>query len=61
MSFDRQLEIFVVVSSALLVFVGCVFYGGLPVKFAAIIAVGVFVVGLLFGREVAEAIRDIFV
>ncbi len=60
MSFDRQLDIFVTGGSTLLVFAGCVFYFAIPVKFAAMIAAGVLVVGLLFGREVVEAIRDVF-
>ncbi len=60
MDFYRQLDIFVIVASALLVFVGCVFFGGLPVKFAAIVAGSVFLMGLLFGREVIEGIRGNF-
>jgi hypothetical protein len=61
MGFYRQLDTFVIVSTTLLVFVACVFFVGLPVKFAKIVAGGVFLVELLFGREVIEAIRGIFV
>jgi hypothetical protein len=58
MSFDRQLDIFVVVLVALLTFVGCVFSGALTVTSSLLIAAGVFLAGLLFGRRVAEFALD---
>jgi hypothetical protein len=54
MSFDRQLDIFVAVLTALLTFVGCVFSGALTITSSLLIAAGVFLAGLLFGRTVAE-------
>jgi hypothetical protein len=45
--------------ATLLVFVGGIFYGGLPVGVAAIIAGAVLVIGLLVGRPVIELARVI--
>jgi hypothetical protein len=53
-SFDRQLDILVSVLVALVVFVGCVFSGALTVASSLLIAVGVFLLGLLFGRIALE-------
>ena len=58
MRFGRQLDIFVAVLAALLTFVGCVLSGALTVTSSLLIAAGVFLAGLLFGRRVAEFALD---
>jgi hypothetical protein len=54
MAFDRQLDVLVAVLTAFLTFVGCVFSGALTVTSSLLIAAGVLLAGLLFGRRVAE-------
>jgi hypothetical protein len=60
MSFDRQLDILVAILVAFVAFVGCVFSGALTVASSLLIAAGVFLVGILFGRRVAEIALDLF-
>jgi hypothetical protein len=60
MSFDRQLDILVVVLVAFVTFVGCVFSGALTVTSSLLIAAGALFAGLLFGRRVAEIALDLF-
>jgi hypothetical protein len=57
MSFDRQPDIFVAVATGVLVFVG-MFLAGVPIEVSAIIATGVLVLGLLFGRDIVEAVSS---
>ncbi|HET7106711.1 MAG TPA: hypothetical protein VFI38_07865 [Candidatus Acidoferrum sp.] len=54
MSFDRELDVLVAILVAFVGFVGCVFSGALTVASSLLIAAGVFLIGLLFGRRVAE-------
>jgi hypothetical protein len=58
MTFDRQLDVLVAVLAAFLTFVGCVFSGALTITSSLLIAAGVFLAGLLFGRRVAEFALD---
>jgi hypothetical protein len=60
MSFDRQLDVLMAVLSSFIVFVGCIFLGGIPIKISLIISVCVFLAGLVFGRRVAEIITSFF-
>jgi hypothetical protein len=46
--------------ATLITFVGCVFSGVLTVTQSLLIAAGVFLAGLVFGRRVAEIVTSIF-
>ncbi len=60
MGFNRQLDALMAVLAALIVFVGCAFSGALTLMQSLLIAVGVFLAGLVFGRRVAEIVTSIF-
>ncbi len=60
MGFDRQLDVLVAILSAVLAFVGCVFYFALPVKASVFISTGVLLAGLVFGRQISEIVTNIF-
>ncbi len=60
MSFDRQLDILVTILGTIVTFVGCVFSGDLTVTQSLLIAVGVFLAGLLFGRRIVEIALNLF-
>jgi hypothetical protein len=47
----------VIVLTTLLVFVFCTFLGGLSVKISLLIAAGVFLAGLRFGRQIAKVLE----
>jgi len=53
MSFDRQLNLLITLLVAVVVFFGCAFYWSLSIAASLLIAVGVFLGGLLFGRRIA--------
>jgi hypothetical protein len=57
MGFYRQLDLVVIVLTTLLVFVFCTFLGGLSVKISLLIAAGVFLAGLRFGRQIAKVLE----
>jgi hypothetical protein len=59
MGFDRQLDLLAAILTAVLVFVGCVFYFALSVKVSAFISTGVFLAGLVFGRRISKIVTDI--
>jgi hypothetical protein len=60
MGFTRQLDALMAFLAALIVFVGCAFSGELTVTQSLVIAAGVFLAGLVFGRRVAEIVTSIF-
>ena len=60
MGFNRQLDIFVASAAALITFVGCIFMIGVAVKFSLLIAAGVLLGGLVFGRGFAAIVTKIF-
>ena len=51
------LDLLVTVLTALLVFASCIFLGGLSVRISLLIAAVVFLVGIRFGRSIAEVLR----
>jgi hypothetical protein len=57
--FERQLDIFMAIVAALLVFVGCIFMIGISIKISLIISICVMLGGLIFGRRVAEIVGSI--
>jgi hypothetical protein len=57
MGFYRQLDLLVTILTTVVVFVGCTFYGALSVKASLLIAAGVFLSGLLFGRRIAKVLE----
>jgi hypothetical protein len=57
MTFDRQLDIFVAIVSAVIVFAGLTWFFGVPPNVSLLIAIVVLVLGLLFGRVAAAVIR----
>ncbi len=57
MGFYRQLDTLVTVLTTVLVFAGCTFLGGLSVETSLLIAVGVFIAGLRFGRRIAKILE----
>ncbi len=59
MSFDRQLDLLVTVLTTVVVFIGCTFYEALSVKISLLIAAGVCLAGLAFGRGIGK-ILDFF-
>jgi hypothetical protein len=59
MSFDRQVDLLVTILTTVVVFVGCTFYGALSVKVSLLIAAGVCLAGLVFGRGIRK-ILDFF-
>ena len=59
MSFDRQLDLLVTILATIVVFVGCTFCGALSVKISVLIAGGVCLTGLVFGRGIRK-ILDFF-
>ena len=60
MGFSRQLDILVAILGAIVVFVGCIFMIGIPIKISLVFAVGVLFAGVVFGRRVVEFVMDIF-
>jgi hypothetical protein len=60
MGFNRQLDVLMAILAALITFVGCVFSGVLTVTQSLLIAAGVCLAGLVFGRRVAEIVTSIF-
>ncbi len=60
MNFDRQLDILMAILASVLAFLGCIFSGALSLQFSLLVAIVVFVAGILFGRRVAEIVADIF-
>jgi uncharacterized membrane protein len=48
------------VLAAIVVFVGCIFIIGIPIKISLLISACVFLAGLVFGRRVAEIVTNIF-
>ena len=60
MGFDRQLDILITILATLVTFVGCVFSGALTVAQSLLIAAGVFLAGLFFGRRIAEIVVNLF-
>jgi hypothetical protein len=59
MSFDRQLDLLVTILTTVVVFVCCTSYVALSVRISLLIAAGVFVAGLVFGRGIRK-ILDFF-
>jgi len=57
MAFYRQLDLLVPVLVTLLVFAGCAFLGGLPVRTSLLIAAVVLLAGLQW-REITEVLRN---
>jgi hypothetical protein len=60
MSFNRQLDNLVTILATLVTFVGCVFSGALTVTHSLLIAAGVLLAGLFFGRRIAEIVVTLF-
>ena len=60
MGFDRQLDILMAILASLIVFVGCIFMGGISVKISLVISACVLLARLIFGRRVAEVVSEIF-
>lgn len=60
MGFYRQLDFLVTILTTVVVFIGCTFYGALPVSVSLLISAGVFVAGLLFGRRIVVVLRAFF-
>jgi hypothetical protein len=58
MGFNRQLDIFVGISAALITFVSCIFMTGIPVAISLLISLCVLVGGLVFGRRFAQTINE---
>jgi hypothetical protein len=59
MGFDRQLDLLVTILTTVVVFVCCTFYLALSVKISSVIAAGVCLAGLVFGRDIRK-ILDFF-
>jgi len=57
MGFYRQLDLLVTILTTVLVFFGCILSGALTIKASLLIAAGVFLAGLLFGRRVARVLE----
>ena len=57
MGFYRQLDWLVTILTTVVVFVGCILYGALSVNTSLLIAAGVFVGGLVFGRRIAKVLQ----
>ena len=57
MGFYRQLDLLVTILVTAVVFAYCIFYGALPVTVSLLIAAGVFLAGLLFGRRIAKILE----
>jgi hypothetical protein len=57
MHFYRQLDLLVTILTTVLVFVGCTFYIGLSIEVSLLIAAGVFVAGLRFGRGISKILE----
>jgi hypothetical protein len=60
MGFNRQLDALMAVLAAAVVFVGCIFIIGIPIKISLILAGPVLLAGLVFGRRVAEIVTSFF-
>jgi hypothetical protein len=60
MGFNRQLDVLMAILATLITFLGCVFSGALSLTQSLVIAAGVFLAGLIFGRRVAEIVTGIF-
>jgi hypothetical protein len=57
MGFYRQLDWLVTILTSAVVFVGCIFSGALSIKASLLIAAGVFLGGLLFGRRIVKVLE----
>jgi hypothetical protein len=57
MGFYRQLDFLVIILATLLVFLGCILSGALPIKASLVVAAGVFVAGLFFGRRIVKVLE----
>ena len=57
MGFYRQLDLMVTTLTTVLVFVGCTFIFGLSVGISLVVAAGVCMAGLVFGRRIGEILR----
>jgi len=57
MDFYRQVDLLVVVVTTVGVFVGCTLYFALSTKASLLIALGVFLIGLLLGRRIAKVLE----
>jgi hypothetical protein len=57
MSFNRQLDLLVTILTTVVVFIGCTFYGALSVKISLLIATGVCLAGLVFGRGIRKILH----
>ncbi len=59
MGFERQLDIFVVITATLITFVSCV-WGDIPIAISALISFCVLLGGLVFGRRFAQTVNEIW-
>jgi hypothetical protein len=57
MDFYRQLDLLVTILTTVVVFVGCIFSGALSITVSLLIAAGVFLGGLLFGRRIVRILE----
>ena len=60
MGFNRQLDIFVAITATLITFVSCSFWLEIPLIFSLLIAIGVLLGGLVFGRRFAQTVNEIW-
>jgi hypothetical protein len=59
-SYERQLDLLVTTLVSIVVFVGCIFYGALPLSISICVAILVFLIGLVLGRRVADILHAFF-
>jgi hypothetical protein len=60
MGFNRQLDIFVAITAALVTFVSCILGLEIPVTISFLIALCVLVGGLVFGRRFADTVNELW-
>ena len=60
MGFNQQLDVMMAILGTSVAFVGCILVIGISIKISFAIAACVLLLGLLFGRRVAEFVAQLF-